>query len=524
MTTERCQPLPLPILLALVCIAPISQCCQDLLCYVDFYDKLTCEYRKDQDLNTSVSYTLSASWTFEEWNTTCLLVECEKKHEYICTIDMDDFSSDDLCEITITTNINGRYQSNQNCQPFKIGDKFKPLPPVNLTVSLHDDYNISWETYYDAHVMRSGELVYELSYKKERESWLNQTTLQILEDEKNLILLRTLLQGGEQYKARIRAQPKNTSTSIYHGEWSEWSASVTWTTPDVDQNIKTQIGTISWIMSGMLVFLGIVMTCCRYTPIMWKKVWVLVPDPEPFFKPLYKGHEGDFKSWLGPHYAPFPIPPLDGSCGYPEVLEIDYQSSGNHKEVKKPLLPKSCMKENPAMRCSSQCPPSTTTTDGSTNERDSSEDDGYPSMDLDSDNMWDHLLDQGSKLQSTVMLQEDILRSNTNMLDLVSIPPEDWEVPESPSPEDDENVFYNDDNYNPLSPDSSNSGNFGYPRICLDMDTIDSGFVDSECGSPVDSDFGNSDITTKPQNPDPYDEEDDICDRHYVQQWVPSTH
>lgn len=533
------EPIATLILLALGCIAPVSQCCQDLFCYIDFIDTLTCEYRKDKDQNTSVSHTLTANWTFEESEETCILVECEKKHEYICTVNMEDFNVDDTCTITITTSINGRHHSRTICNPFRIGDIFKPLPPVNVTVSLFENYNVSWETIYDNHVMRSGELAYELGYKKDGESWLNQKTVQVFEDEKNLVLLRSSFQAGEQYVARIRAQPKRTS--IYLGPWSEWSTPVIWTTPMDDEKIKMQIGMISGIVA-MLAFLGIVMTCFRYSPIMWKKVWVLVPDPSSFFKPLYNGHQGDFKSWLGPHYIPFPIIPYEGGSTHPEVLEVNCHSSGYNMKTIEAFLPKSglaeknqicrmcgSMKENPGAQCRSQCNTSPATTavtpsNGSSNE-DSSRDDSYPSVTLDSGDMLDHLLVHGSIPQSTINLKfslhEDLLRSNPNMLNLVSIPPEEWELPQSPSQEDDESAFYNDDNYNSMSPDSGNSGNFGYPRICLDMDTIDSGFADSECGSPVDSDFGNSDISTKLLNPDPYNEEEEITERNYVQQWVP---
>ncbi|XP_069838126.1 interleukin-21 receptor [Dendropsophus ebraccatus] len=520
------------ILLALGCIAPVSQCCQDLLCYIDFIDTLACEYRKEEDLNPSISYTLTANWTLEESEDTCHLVECEKKHKYICTINMEDFSVDDTCTITVTTNINGRYHSHQICKPFTLGHKFKPVPPVNLTVSLSEHYNISWETIYDDDIMRGGELAYELSYKKYGESWLKQTTVNILEDEKNVILLRSTFQAGEEYVARIRANPK--STSIYRGHWSEWSASVTWTTPIDEEKIRLQIGMISGIVA-IVAFLVILVTCFRYSPLMWKKVWVLVPDPKTFFIPLYEGHQGDFKSWLGPHYIPFPITPYEGVSTYTEDLEVDFNNSGNKLKNTMLFLPKmcltekndvfricGCMKEEPGAPCGFQCMISTTTTiDDLNNEEERSGDDSYPDVNLDSGNMLDRLLDQGSNPQSTITLksglQEDFLRS-INILNLVSVPPEEWELQESPSREDDENVFYKDDNYNPLSPDSGNSGDFGYPRIRLDMDTIDSGFVDSECGSPVDSDFGHNDIPTKP---DLDNEEDVISRRNYVQQWVP---
>lgn len=150
---------------------------------------------------------------------------------------------------------------------------------------------------------------------------------------------------------------------------------------------------------------------------------------------------------------------------------------------------------------------------------DESGDDSYPCVSLDSDNsntlnlIPGHESDlQDTLVHSNIHLQEDFLGSSINILDLV-------ELQDSQNQDDDdENVFYND-NYNALSPDSENSADFGYPRICLDLDTIDSGFCDSECGSPVDSEFTNN--SPKPLCSDSYSGEEEIYERNYVKQWVP---
>lgn len=55
----------------------------------------------------------------------------------------------------------------------------------------------------------------------------------------------------------------------------------------------------------------------------------------------------------------------------------------------------------------------------------------------------------------------------------------------------------------------------GYPNIVLDLDTIDSGFLESECSSPVQSDFSNKEdiedvVISVPQH----------SRTNYVKQWV----
>ncbi|XP_075035693.1 interleukin-21 receptor [Mixophyes fleayi] len=538
------------LLSALCCVTPITECCKDLHCNVDYIDTLTCNYNWDHGENAGISYTLQAEWTFEESEETCYLVQSDRKQEYICTIDMEDFNVDDKCTIFITAEVNGHYHSNKTCGPFIIGDKFKPVAPFNLTVSYSESYNISWKTNYDTHVFRNGELAYELSYKKEGESWLNQMSIQVLEDEKNVVILKSSFQANEGYVARIRAQPKNSS--IYSGQWSEWSTPITWRTPADELKVQVQ----NWIfIPFLLLFIMMILKYLKWPQCLWKNVWLLVPDPAPFFKPLYEGHHGDFKSWLGSRY--FQTMPFEGNIVHAdlEVLEIYSHNLQNNMEKQKLFYTNSCSSRNSQCcrkcgyindisekisqqmpidtQCCCQCS-SITTMDGletSIDEEDRSNDDGYPSVDLDSGNgiMLDDLVDHGSNPDGTVKcaldlnfhLQESLLRSNMNILDLISLPLEEWELQESSCQEEDENVFYNDENYNSLSPDSGNSTDFGYPRTGLDLDTIDSGFADSECGSPVDSDFGNSDIPTKTLNSDSYRGEEEISKRNYVKQWVP---
>lgn len=175
------------------------------------------------------------------------------------------------------------------------------------------------------------------------------------------------------------------------------------------------------------------------------------------------------------------------------------------------------------------CPHFNTRGDGLEAAMDESGDDSYPCVNLDSDSskLLNPMLDQISDSQaatnfsahSNVRLHEGFLGPNISILDLVPASPDRWEFQDSPSHDDDENVFYND-NYNAFSPDSGDSTDFGYPRICLDLDTIDSGFCDSECGSPVDSDFGNKGTLPKPLSSDTREEE--TYERNYVKQWVPS--
>ncbi|KAM4632492.1 interleukin-21 receptor [Discoglossus pictus] len=520
-------------------LVPISYCysCRDLHCFVDYIDTLTCKYTAFWDESLGISYELIAEWISEDedLDTVCHLVQSESKHKQTCNVNMISFGAEDIFNISINKRVYGKYDSNLTCGPFFLSENFVPAAPFNLTVSFSENYNISWRTFYETlqHYLKHGELEYQLSYKKAEDSWKNEKFINILEDEKNVLLLKASFQGEAEFVARVRTKPRNMS--IYRGGWSEWSDTVTWRTPADGISSNFQMWT-----ALPIVALSIIIILCYFKQPqwLWKNVWVFIPNPAPFFKPLYVGHNGDFKSWLGYPYNM--TLPFDGRVVIPEVHLF---TSILNPALDEQLLPsKTCLGKCKHFTGSRNIPfdhifidTVTVTDEGSqsysqclTNsilQVDSYADDCYPSVSLDSDH--EHLLGLLPKEPNTVnstrnhkLEFNENLRSNINILDLISIPPEEWES-QAPSSHDDENVFYNDEHYDSFSPSSGNSEDFGYPRICLDLDTIDSGFVDSECSSPVESEFENCEIPPKLSLSESFDGQGDACQRNYVKQWVP---
>ncbi|KAM9305497.1 interleukin-21 receptor [Gastrophryne carolinensis] len=512
--------------------------CEDLLCYVDYLSTLTCRYSHKKENFNTVSQTLYARWSLEGQEEDCDLNQSEEEHEYTCSIDMESFSVDTECKIFKSDPRDGNL-SDEICKTFNIGDKFKPVAPINLTVSLSKDVTLSWETEYDMDILRNDELAYEVSYKKEDETWLSQRTVQILENEKSLVLLRSIFQADEMYVARIRARPKKTS--IYSGYWSNWSAQVSWRSPADERSLKDWIISLIVLVPALIVTITLIIFK-RQKWSLWKNVWVMVPNPASFFKPLYADHHGSFKSWLG-----YPTTTFAGSLDFPEVypqgiLKRDSCLDLSNMEKQKLLvaIPCSSKDSKPCRKCDCSnvldkssasttidAQPSQSTTNGHEAKLDESRDDGYPSVNLDSDSSsstMDSMHVSGENVEVTLSVNLNVpqrvspLPLNINILDLLPIRREEWLESSNQEDDEDENVFYN--NYNALSPDSGTSDDFGYPRICLDLDTIDSGFCDSECGSPVD--FGNNDMEPKPTKSDLYSREDDLYEKNYVKQWIPS--
>ncbi|KAM9725687.1 interleukin-21 receptor isoform 3-T3 [Dama dama] len=253
----------------------------------------------------------------------------------------------------------------------------------------------------------------------------------------------------------------------------------------------------------------------------WEKVWLQVSSPKPFFQPLYVGHSGDFKKWVG---TPFTASSLELRPWGPGVhLALEMCSSCPLQGAAKGLVPTELpepadlVEADGAPEPGSWGPvPSTAGSLGSSvysQEKDrlyglvsidtvtvvdaeglcawpcTCGDDGYPALNLDSGlepgpGTEDPLLSTGATILSCGCVSASGPVRPGSLLDRLRLPCED-EADWTPGPSDSE---------------------AGSPPVGLDMNTFDSGFADSDCGSPVGSDFSS-----------PRDEEPP---RSYLRQWV----
>ncbi|KAM8960420.1 interleukin-21 receptor [Pelodytes ibericus] len=544
-----------------------AKACEDLQCTVDYINTLTCRINNRKEETLDISHPLSATWTCEDSEEeSCQLDYTDNQKEHTCNLHMDLLGADDTYWIFINRTVYGQNISTA-CGPYRFCNTFQPTPPFNLTVSFSEQYyNFSWRTDYEnpQYYLQHDEMGYELSYKKKKQSWKNHKSIQILEDEKSVSLLKTQFQENEDYVARVRAKPKNSS--VYKGPWSGWSPLVTWSTQPNVYYVGIW-GSLHWIIPlclGIIITLFVISKPFKLPQRLWKKMCGFVPNPAPFFKPLYIEHNWDFKSWLGTSYYTTGLH-FESRMSIPEVLEIYNHKIDRHAskstqhdmESHEKLLFKTCctnhgkgcqkgrcstdlkgqsfehisistvLVTDEDISCCSQCIPSSGTyVNAHNDDEENNSDDGYPPVTTDSSsNNLGYLVDNQSHIDDPVRdsakhghsVQESLLRSKENILDLTPIPPEQWKLQECLS-QDDENLFYCDEAF---SPGSGNSEEFCYQRMCLDMDTIDSGFVDSECGSPVESEFGNGDVSPTMVSSESYPGEE-ACLRNYVKQWVPS--
>ncbi|XP_068920283.1 interleukin-21 receptor [Petaurus breviceps papuanus] len=543
---------------------------QDLTCHTDYIQNLTCILQVDP-AHVETSPDLTIEWNdaygeLEEFINSCSFNRSTYNHthmQYTCHMDVYKLMADDEFNVTITDKLSN---SSREGRRFILAQSIKPNPPFNVTVAYFGDYNISWKTLYEdpRYYALQNTLQYELRYKKQQDSWTTQNVKSIPADLKSVSLLALEFQKGSVYEIQVRAQPQ--PSSLYSGVWSEWSAPANFTTPPVEE--KTEWS--SWIFPiSFIVTIFTALAGWKLTQRLWKKMWVLVPNPAPFFQPLYSAHQGNFKNWVGTSYTSIILNLFDWGLVSPEALEVygscltkGFELIDTNGQPKKgycgirPPGPSQTEvvsfalgfgegkdksyghvsldtvmvvddKESGQLHC--DCSHLAQDRGG-----DCDGDDNYPKINLDGD----QLDAQGSG--ELLLGKEDLIISSghvsmespgripvwpeaPSILEALCLhPPEDWDPgsPISPPSQEGEGAPFSQGPYAHFSCSSEKEA-FGHPLISLDMDTFDSGFAGSDCGSPLESDFiGGSPVEREGTSALGTGHVEDDIPRSYVKQWM----
>uniref|UniRef100_A0A8C4KUK4 Interleukin 21 receptor n=1 Tax=Dromaius novaehollandiae TaxID=8790 RepID=A0A8C4KUK4_DRONO len=458
----------------------------------------------------------------------------------------------------------------------------KPQPPFNLTAVFSEGYNISWETIYQnsPFYFLNEELEYQLRYKRRNDTWETQKTKAVHEDKRTLVILPQELQGNTEYEVQVRARPREDTG--YRGFWSEWSSPLTLkTSPAVTQRAGTGwlllFAVVAMIAASVTAFLAKQQSlwkkvACIPDPASFFKPLYLVHNGD-FKKWVGVSHTKmtlDFFEWgiVLPEVLEVYSVRHPNSISQEELSELkkdppckpcvscltapgqDSQSplssvnssSGTQDRSYGHLSIDTVTVADEFTPCNSQCNCNrmhrghehTNDGDGSAGET------GYPKVNVDDDERErssDLLLADLStqdKILASGSVSTDHLRSASapahqkveralergmgSILEALCLHPNQWDLenPASlPSP-DGESVSYSEGSCD-FFPQSARAGD-SYPMICLDLDTIDSGFVDSDCGSPVDCEFDQNSQTNCGSLP--LEQEGEDFPRSYVKQWV----
>lgn len=503
--------------------------CPDLVCYTDYFQTVTC-FLETWTLHPG---TLTLTWQdpygeLKDEVTSCSLYRSTHNAthaKYTCHMDVFHFMADDIFSVNMTDQSGSH---SRECGSFVLAENIKPSPPFNVTVTFSGHYNISWSSKYDFFALK-GKLQYELRYRKLGDPWtLSPGRKLISVDSRSVSLLPLEFRKGSSYELQMRAGPQPGSS--YQGAWSDWSDSVIFHT----QPEETKGGWHTDLLYLLLVFILPVLVYLGLKIRLPWRPWK-VPSPEGFFQPLYVGYSGDFKKWVG---TPFTASSLELGPWSPGVLStLEMHNCCPPPSVAKGLEPTELPEPAdlvevdgvPESGSWGPAPSIDSSLGGLAYSREQDRpyvlisidtvivsdaegpgawpctcgDDGYPALNLDTglepgQGTEDLLLGTGATVLSCGCVAPGgpagLGVPLGSLLDRLNLPFEDEEG-WAPGPP-----------WGGRPPRGVSDSEAGSPPAGLDMDTFDSGFAGSDCGSPVECDF------TGPRDEGP--------PRSYIRQWV----
>ncbi|XP_067912176.1 interleukin-21 receptor-like isoform X2 [Heterodontus francisci] len=594
-----------------------TQCsCDSLTCVTDYLEHITCIWRVTVPPEPGVSYHLTAISQEDEISCNLAVTSCSDGDkgltEYKCKLYEEIGIVMENYTMSIKANSRGEEKCIETCPYFDTTQNIKLLAPFDLNVSYVapcEMYNFTWQiAYNEEHYIDDFE--YELRYKRTKESWERQKVKRVTNNQRNFPLMASELVSDTEHSAQIRSRP--AESSVYTGTWSDWSHPVKWRTAVC----KTDLDQIPWLplLCGFTptLILVIVVVIFNVPQRLRKKLWVMTPNPAPFFKPLFVDHGGNFTSWVNAQHPDAlyevneknamvlekgdSVQVYDGPIAHEETLMIGLKSWDKQSEIHSSWQalcgPSSCLSSHSggqfgnniqqwkdksygqisidtvtvtdeAVPCCSQCSykckptrPPYLTQCKSNSDADNSNVQDYPT----SSQLFTHLHPvmsgtpqhcDSNTPHNTMMslLQCTAAQEATsgNVLDLQCLNMADWGPENEPfSLNDGEDASWNDRNVgeggswsdgslDTISSCSRLEPDLGYPKISLDLDTVDSGFTETDTDSmtAVDSGYKSNTGTGRIIRAESKKESDDnspvnseqeqLYYRSYVKQWARST-
>ncbi|XP_029360560.1 interleukin 21 receptor, tandem duplicate 1 [Echeneis naucrates] len=223
---------------------------------------------------------------------------CEiKPPQSWCIIHQEDL--DDVASIGTTCSAKAIQQDNKLIisQPssWQLSEVVKPQPPFNVQVTHADTFNkITW-----GNLNPRDCLMYNIRIQDSKN--LSKDPFLSFSVEKNYTEINhENLDPRVKYIVDIRA--KMCPTNLYTGPWSEWSSTNT-----IEGNVGADQDYL-WPL-GFIIFpvLGIAFWFC-FQKSHWRQKLQLItyiPKPDEFFKPLYHNYGGNFKEWVKPVFSEY---------------------------------------------------------------------------------------------------------------------------------------------------------------------------------------------------------------------------
>ncbi|XP_056308327.1 interleukin 21 receptor, tandem duplicate 1 [Danio aesculapii] len=476
--------------------------CNDAACSVtcttDFISALNCSA---SDLTGTASCDVVASCRDEFFavNGSCTI----RSPQSWCTMEPKDLylmmSYDTNCFITVTQmDKQGEMEIpiqrySENIVLYKYT---KLKQPFNLTLTKTDGgFNLTWDVAYTDNDLYE-QLIYRVRVRS-KSSPEKELIYILQQNQQSMVILSEKLQPGTQYVANVQVA---VNPNWFNSMWSEWSDGVEWIAESPEQYYFLLLAIPIVIMMALLIVFSGKLGGIK------KLTFQHIPSPQEYFTPLYHTYQGDFKKWVGPVLTFNNFDVLEKSTPL-QVLCEKQQNQSSEEPANDQIGERDFGPEGQSA--------SKLYFLGSSSQEHSG---GHISMDTVtvsdqegimgdwSGNSRRRSLDGFSNAnQRAPEIDQPLLRAASGSLQGSDF---DWHLQE-----------HDLENMEQVSLDSYSSNeqsDDGYPQMGLDLDTIDSGFLESECSSPSAFD-GNEQIETSSL--------DGVEGSHsnYVKQWVAFT-
>ncbi|XP_077069523.1 interleukin 21 receptor, tandem duplicate 1 [Siphateles boraxobius] len=479
--------------------------CNDAVCSVtcttDFISKLNCS---NSDSARTASCDIVADCRDELGTVigSCSIISPQSW----CTMEPEDLemimSYDTNCSVIVTEMAkqgNMETTTRRYSENITLYKSIKLMQPFNLSIAEIDGgFNLTWNVAYEEHFLDK-KLYYRVRLRTKSDPDEKGQIYTTQENRQSMVIISEKLLPGRQYVADIQVAVNPRS---FTSMWSEWSNSVEWTSdsPETDQYYFLLLA-LPVVAVVLLVYSG------KLGGIKKPTLWQHIPSPHDFFTPLYHTHQGDFKRWVGPVLMFNNFDSHEKSTTLQVLCENQQNDSSEE--------PSNSRNGERDFGLAGQNSSKLYFLGGNSNSVAHSG--GHISMDTVTVSGQEGVVADWSGDSQRRSLEDFLDDKDTNqraaeIADRQPLVPEgsasldcdDWHLQE-----------HDLENIEQVSQDSYGSDD-GYPQMGLDLDTIDSGFLESDCSSPSAFD-GNEQIET--------DSLDGVggSNSNYVKQWVAFT-
>lgn len=266
----------------------------DVTCTTDFISTLNCS---NSDLTGTASCFIVAKCS-DEYGTVegrCSITSSQSW----CTIDPEDLQImmdyDTNCSITTTTQMTKQGAAETPTTKYmSLYRSIKLIQPFNLSVAKIDEgFNLTWDVAYTSHELYD-KLYYRVRLRIKDDPSEKEEIFTQDQNQQSIVFLSERLLPGRQYVADIQVAVHPRSII---SEWSEWSNSAEWTCDPTGSEQYYLLLLMAVPIAAMAVVL---LYSGKLGGIKKMLLWQHIPSPHDYFTPLYHTHQGDFKKWVGP--------------------------------------------------------------------------------------------------------------------------------------------------------------------------------------------------------------------------------